>query len=236
MPLRGAGCLVVLEVVTMLKLIPYLYWLGIVLAMPHENKGGPEKPPHLDGRIVGGNTTSVAHFPYQISLQHNDRHVCGGSIINSHWVLTAGHCMIHPLSEYSVRAGSNTPNANGSIYNVSRAVRHARLPVPSNLAPKCKPSPWRSTGPPLAAKPLSPAGAPLQRYYNGRTISARMLCAGFTSGGKDSCEGDSGGPLVINGEQVGIVSWGYGCARPNYPGVYSSVANLRSWISSNTGV
>lgn len=49
-------------------------------------------------------------------------------------------------------------------------------------------------------------------------ITDDMLCAAEIN--KGSCQGDSGGPLVILGEtaaddvQVGIVSWGYGCAEP----------------------
>ena len=39
-------------------------------------------------------------------------------------------------------------------------------------------------------------------------------------GGADACQGDSGSPLVIKGTrtQVGIVSWGYGCAKPDLYG------------------
>lgn len=65
---------------------------------------------------------------------------------------------------------------------------------------------------------------------------SEMLCAGPISGGTDTCQGDSGGPMIksVNGTwtQVGIVSWGRGCARANYPGVYTEVSTFASAISA----
>jgi secreted trypsin-like serine protease len=73
--------------------------------------------------------------------------------------------------------------------------------------------------------------------YGGEVIAAEEICAGYTSGGVDTCQGDSGGPMFRRDAsnawiQVGIVSWGDGCARPNKPGVYTQVSYFSSAIRS----
>ena len=73
----------------------------------------------------------------------------------------------------------------------------------------------------------------------GGSITANMLCAGFDDGGVDTCQGDSGGPLVVpNGSGyllAGVTSFGIGCARSAYYGVYARVARFAEWIKAKTG-
>jgi secreted trypsin-like serine protease len=74
------------------------------------------------------------------------------------------------------------------------------------------------------------------RDYSG-LVAAEEICAGYAAGGVDTCQGDSGGPMFRRDNanawvQVGIVSWGIGCAQPNAPGVYTEVSTFASQIAA----
>jgi len=77
----------------------------------------------------------------------------------------------------------------------------------------------------------------MPQSYNGR-ITDNMICAGYVDGGQDACVRDSGGPLMVptitdgGWTQIGVVSWGIGCARANKYGVYAQAANFEPWIRS----
>ena len=74
-------------------------------------------------------------------------------------------------------------------------------------------------------------------YFSNTT----QFCAGDITGQEDTCHGDSGGPAMVfhvhpvSGErrwfQVGIVSWGYGCAQKGEVGYYTKVSAYVDWIS-----
>ncbi|MEU9155930.1 serine protease [Streptomyces sp. NPDC048417] len=77
------------------------------------------------------------------------------------------------------------------------------------------------------------------RSYSGYSglVATDEICAGYATGGVDTCQGDSGGPMFRKDNagawiQVGIVSWGIGCARANAPGVYSEVSTFASAIAA----
>ncbi|KAG8033873.1 hypothetical protein G9C98_008354 [Cotesia typhae] len=74
--------------------------------------------------------------------------------------------------------------------------------------------------------------------YQKSRRTTNMFCAGYLEGKRDACSGDSGGPLLVEGpyghlEVIGITSFGRGCARPRYPGVYTKLTNYLGWLRDN---
>ena len=77
---------------------------------------------------------------------------------------------------------------------------------------------------------------PYQDY--GVYITDATVCAGYVeSGGIDACNGDGGTPLMCpnNGYFTadGLVSNGFGCARPQFPGTYAKVCVVLDWINEH---
>ncbi|XP_018409311.1 PREDICTED: trypsin-like [Nanorana parkeri] len=221
-----------------------------------------------DDKIVGGYTCAAYSQPWQVSL-NSGYHFCGGSLLNSLWVISAAHCY---KASMQVRLGEHnifTSEGTEQFINSARVIRHASynsrtldndimlvklasaatlnsyvraVSMPSGCpaaGTNCVISGWGNTLSSGTNMPslLQCVNAPVltaaqcSNAYPGE-ITNNMVCVGFLEGGKDSCQGDSGGPVVCNGQLQGIVSWGYGCALRNYPGVYTKVCNYNAWVSS----
>ncbi|KAJ8289818.1 hypothetical protein GJAV_G00005680 [Gymnothorax javanicus] len=115
------------------------------------------------------------------------------------------------------------------------------VPLPSRCAAPgtmCRVSGWGNTmDPAVSGDRLQCLEIPIlsdrdcDNAYPGM-ITSTMFCAGYLEGGKDSCQGDSGGPVVCNGVLQGVVSWGYGCAEQNHPGVYAKVCMFSDWLAT----
>lgn len=70
------------------------------------------QPGFPEGRIINGQEAAKGEAPYMVSLKGSS-HFCGGSIIDEHWVLTAGHCLIY--DSFQVVAGLYKRNDESDV-------------------------------------------------------------------------------------------------------------------------
>ncbi|KAI8039675.1 hypothetical protein M5D96_007095 [Drosophila gunungcola] len=191
-------------------------------------------PFQREGRIVGGQDTTIRAHPYQVSLQtKSGSHFCGGSLLNGDTIVTAAHCLVGRKAAkvfvrlaYNADYNSETMEYDVGILKLAEKVEETEDIRYVALAEKTPPTGTTAVVTGWGAKCYfwcMTLPKTLQEI-----IYESMVCAYEKK--KDACQGDSGGPLVVAGTLVGIVSWGYACASEGLPGVYSDVAFLRDWI------
>ncbi|CAK9804052.1 unnamed protein product [Anthophora quadrimaculata] len=78
-------------------------------------------------QIVGGKDAPVGKFPYQVSLRNNGNHFCGGSILNSRYILTAAHCVegLKSPKGITVQVGTTQLKSGGESYAAEKIVAHS---------------------------------------------------------------------------------------------------------------
>ncbi|XP_067648383.1 trypsin 3A1 isoform X2 [Eurosta solidaginis] len=250
-------------------MMPFLVLLGTVLTSTF-----------AQNRIVNGKEGHIQDFPYQVSVRRFSVHICGGSIIDMQWVITAAHCIENFDRQprvFSLRVGSSSRNQGGEIVSVSKIYKH---PLYNSDTMNFDVALLRTQTNRLRGEFVLPIKIPkenasimdntkaivsgwghmsssehilsvLLKFTTVKTVNQEkcyesmrhqglvteaMFCAAARN--TDACQGDSGGPLQNGNVLIGIVSWGVGCADPNYPGVYTrlSYPTIRYWIKLMTGL
>ncbi|CAO1353413.1 unnamed protein product [Diamesa hyperborea] len=82
--------------------------------------------PDRNARIVGGSSSSINMFTYQISLRTTtNEHFCGGFVISAFWVGSAAHCTIDRTpATMVVVSGALSRSFGGITVRVAQIVNH----------------------------------------------------------------------------------------------------------------
>ncbi|KAF2883136.1 hypothetical protein ILUMI_23030 [Ignelater luminosus] len=194
--------------------------------------------------MVGRQNAEIEDHPYQLSFEVDNWRFCGAFLIRPNVAVTAAH----RIWKCKLRAGSNLLHEGGQVAKVFKICSHPKFDIntidydvsvilldePLVLGAGVQTIPLQSVNEEIPTGTVATFTGwgrirkdecvELYSHHNA-TVTNRMICFGYTEGGKDACEFDTGGPLVINGMLVGVVSWGIGCAERNQPGVYTKISH-----------
>jgi len=153
---------------------------------------------------------------------------------------------IHPQYDYTTRRNDIARlRVNVSFLENEPYISHVSFPPVYHIATGlCTITGWGITAEnsESSSNVLNKASLPIvpksecYGIYQNEFDNNTQICAGLEQGGVDACTGDTGGALICTdlGQKyfAGISSWGYMCALPRHPGVYTEISKFIHWIAS----
>uniref|UniRef100_A0A8C9FBC0 Corin, serine peptidase n=1 Tax=Pavo cristatus TaxID=9049 RepID=A0A8C9FBC0_PAVCR len=205
-----------------------LEYTGFELVLVNSSDCGHRPAARMNKRILGGRTSRPGRWPWQCSLQSDPSgHICEEL---SFTVRVQIRCNLHMrITKCSLHYQTYW----------QKYLSYLKDPPQINICTSicfnayfCFSVPFKLQEGEVRIISLEQC----QSYFDMKTITSRMLCAGYESGTVDSCMGDSGGPLVCEQPAgrwtlFGLTSWGSVCfSKVLGPGVYSNVSHFIDWI------
>ncbi|XP_055939857.1 chymotrypsin-like elastase family member 2A [Argiope bruennichi] len=90
------------------------------------------KPKEGYDRLIGGEEATPNSWPWQVSLSNAKiepiGHFCGGTLINSLWVLTAAHCIARRYAAMNIIVGAHNLGNTTSYQQTRRSVKVIAFP------------------------------------------------------------------------------------------------------------
>ncbi|MGW1676522.1 S1 family peptidase [Saccharopolyspora sp. NPDC002376] len=221
------------------------------------------QPDDVNPYIVGGHD-ATEEYSFMVSLQQQDSHICGASLIKPDWAVTAAHC-VQGGGDFTVRIGSNDHTTGGeeaSVTNVQThpsgdiavlQLDHAVQATPINIASAAGDAGtatriigWGQT---CAEPGCGPAPQTLQeldtQIVDDNTCQdidgQGEICTDNPNGDSGACYGDSGGPQIKgtqgNWELIGATSraGNNDSTCATGPSIYTDVTAYADWVNQNTG-
>ncbi|XP_039489697.1 trypsin delta-like [Drosophila santomea] len=198
----------------------------LLLALNSLSAGRVNRP---EGRIIGGGPIEIEQAPWQVSVQYNGGHHCGGSIYSENIIVTAAHCFFgkNDRRGFKVRAGSALADSNGTLVDLAAIKVHenfgldinmddiaiARLSKPLEFTSKVQPIPLAKSNPSPGSIAFVSGWGKSYIFNNGKMSSPKQLqgltlriespftCSPFT-GSSQLCAGTYG-KTVCEGDSGG---------------------------------
>jgi PKD repeat protein len=215
--------------------------------------------------VINGEETQAGLFPFQVALMVGSFQFCGGTLVNSRYVLTAAHCVVGAdPTDFEVLIGTEDLASGGERVTVVSIREHPEFSNTLDYdvallrlgTPQLYPRPFLQTP---DQPSLSIPGTTATTIGWGETeggsdtnhkacsdaagiffgvIGDRTVCAGGTNLDRGVCFGDSGGPLLVpyQGSWAQVGITSFLAARDNCGDVPSAFSRVSELYSYIEGI